>query len=100
MGFELRDSELNLGTAEPPGSPPAPGTDKRCTVVRSGRREKNLTPGPRAILRGSGFGVINHKAGTSRPIQFSLKLRSEGWATSGLSLHLTPIVPSTRTVTI
>lgn len=29
---------------------------------------------PVNILRGSGFGVINHTAGTSRQIQFSLKL--------------------------
>jgi hypothetical protein len=29
---------------------------------------------PSNILRGSGFGVINHTAGTSRQIQFSLKL--------------------------
>jgi hypothetical protein len=29
---------------------------------------------PANILRGSGFGVINHTAGTSRQIQFSLKL--------------------------
>jgi len=26
------------------------------------------------VLRGSGFGLINHTAGTSRQIQFSLKL--------------------------
>ena len=29
---------------------------------------------PVNILRGSGFGVVNHTAGTSRQIQFSLKL--------------------------
>jgi hypothetical protein len=29
---------------------------------------------PVNILHGSGFGVINHTAGTSRQIQFSLKL--------------------------
>ncbi len=29
---------------------------------------------PANILRGSGFGVINHTAGTSRQIQLSLKL--------------------------
>ena len=29
---------------------------------------------PVNILRGSGFGVINHTAGTSRQIQFSMKL--------------------------
>jgi hypothetical protein len=29
---------------------------------------------PVNVLRGSGFGLINHTAGTSRQIQFSLKL--------------------------
>jgi len=29
---------------------------------------------PVNILRGSGFGLVNHTAGTSRQIQFSLKL--------------------------
>jgi hypothetical protein len=29
---------------------------------------------PVNILRGSGFGIINHTAGTSRQVQFSLKL--------------------------
>ena len=29
---------------------------------------------PFNIIRGSGFGIINHTAGSSRQIQFSLKL--------------------------
>ena len=29
---------------------------------------------PVNVLRGSGFGLVNHTAGTSRQIQFSLKL--------------------------